>query len=181
MGLDVQQLSTNTYTNITSVFSSGANNDDSTYLGSIEKSPAINDSTMDLPTIIEVVVNIHEVSNEGLSELNLPNMIFTLGQELNPGELVGIEAIQIESVLEDDETPLLLTQTPSQSSPPVDNSNTLYSPPPRLRKSASDSTCLAVKGDLPRDLPTNADDMFFGVYRDRLHQNTITHLDGGIE
>ena len=37
------------------------------------------------------------------------------------------------------------------------------------------------KSDSPRDCITAAYDMLFGVYKDSVHQNTVTHMDGSIE
>ena len=62
-GLEFQEFPTDTDSDIISAGSSGANNDNSTYLGSREKSPGIHDTTLDLSTIIEEVGNIHEVFN----------------------------------------------------------------------------------------------------------------------
>ena len=77
MGFEVQEFSTNIDSFVTSEVSSGANDNDSTYLGSRENSPTNHDTTLDLSTIIEEVRNMHKIFNEGLTKINKPMELFT--------------------------------------------------------------------------------------------------------
>ena len=55
------------------------------------------------------------------------------------------------------------------------------SPLQRLYKDTSDAAHLVSEGGLPGDILTAADDKFFGIYQDLVHQNPGTHMYGGIE
>ena len=57
----------------------------------------------------------------------------------------------------------------------------METPPPRLHVDASDTYCLASKGELPGVCLMAADNALFGIYQDWVHQNTDIHLDGGID
>ena len=105
----------------------GANNDGSTYIESRENFPTIENTTPDLLTIIKETGNILKVFGEGLDELNAPRVIFTQKDELEPMELVEVEANQNKTPLDNGGMTLLLTQFPYQYSPPLDTSYTIYS------------------------------------------------------
>ena len=99
MGFEVQEFSTNIDSFVTSEVSSGANDNDSTYLGSRENSPTNHDTTLDLSNIIEEVRNLHKVLMEELSKLNLPRSLFAPGHELGPTELTGVESTTTKTLL----------------------------------------------------------------------------------
>ena len=88
-GLEDQELSTHSDSEVTSAGISGANDDNLNYLGSRKKLPAIHGTTLDLSTIIKKFGNIHEVFNERLGKINSQGKKFTPGHELDPAELAG--------------------------------------------------------------------------------------------
>ena len=75
---------------------------------------------------------IHEVFNKGLAKVNSPRALLTLGHDINPVELAGGKSTHTEALLEDGETPPLLTQPPSKYSPPLDSLDSPDSPLPHL-------------------------------------------------
>ena len=119
-GLEDKELPTDTDSDFTSVVSSGVNGDDSTYLGSHKNSPAVHDTTLDLLTITEESGNIHEVFNEGITELNSPRTLLTAGHGIDPADIEGGYAIHTETPLDYGKMPPLLTQPPYKSPPLVD-------------------------------------------------------------
>ena len=126
-GLGDQELPAGTDSDVTSADSFGRN-DDSTYLNPRENSPAIENTTLDLLVIIKETGNIFKVFSKEFEELNTPRVLFTQDDELNPPRDEE-EATQTKTPLHNGGTPPLLTQSSSQSSPPVDASDTPYSSP----------------------------------------------------
>ena len=95
------------------------------------------------------VENIHKVVTTDLYEINTPRDIFTSVHKIDTTEIAGGEEIPIKILLDNIKTPPLLTQPPSQYSPPVDALDALDSPLPRLRKDASAATRLASESAIP--------------------------------
>ena len=120
--MEDQELLAKINSNVTLPGSFGANNDGSTYIESRENFPTIENTTPDLLTIIKETGNILKVFGEGLDELNAPRVIFTQKDELEPMELVEVEANQNKTPLDNGGMMLLLNQFPYQYSPPVDTS-----------------------------------------------------------
>ena len=96
----------------------------------------------------------------------------------------GGEATQTKNPLDNGEMSPLLTQPPSQYSPPVDDPDAPEapeSPPPVPPEYTSNANLLESEGDPERDCPTADNDKLFGVYQDWMHQNPGTHLDCRID
>ena len=87
-GLRDQELPAGTDSDIALTDSSGRNEDNSTYLKLCENLPAIENTTPDLSAIIEETGNVLEVFSEVLDKLNIPRVIFTQDDQLNPKELM---------------------------------------------------------------------------------------------
>ena len=87
-GSEVQELTANTNSNVTSAGSFGANEDNSTYLDSTEKSPETKNTNSDLLDLIKETGNIHEVVKEDLEELHIPRVIFNQNNDLDPVDLL---------------------------------------------------------------------------------------------
>ena len=94
MGLGDQELPANINSDVMSEDSSGVNDDESTYLESIKKSPAIENTTLYLMAIIEETGNILKVFSEGLEHPNAPMVLFNQDDELGPMEIVAEEETQ---------------------------------------------------------------------------------------
>ena len=154
------------------------NDKDLTYLGSRRNPPAIHHTTTEQLNIIEEVGNILGVFDYGLANTNSPRTLYTQDNDLNPAELVGGEAIHTTPPLDNGDMLPLLTQPPSQSPPLADVQE---SPLTGSCEDTSKSTHLASEKNIPGDFLTDADDMLFGVYQDRVHQNPGAHLDDCIE
>ena len=93
----------------------------------------------------------------------------------------GVEATQTRTPLYNGDMLLLSTQSIPQYLSPVENLDAPYSHTPFSLKEASDAVRLVSECNLPRDILTAAKYKLFGVYQDLVHQNPVTHLDGGIE
>ena len=143
--------------------------------------PQTQDITLDISTIIKEVENLHEVVTKELAKINTPRVFFTPVHDIDTKELAGGEETPTETLPEDGEMPLLLTQPPSQYSPPLEDPHILDKPPPRLCEYASAAVCLESKGNLPGYCVTAANDKLFIVDQDWVQQNSGTHLYGGIE
>ena len=113
-GLDVQELTSNTDSDITLAGSFGANDEDLTYLELTKNSPEIKNTSSDLSALIKATGNIHEVVQEDIEELHTPRVIFNQENKLDPAELLEEEANQTETPLDNGGTPPLLNQSPSQ-------------------------------------------------------------------
>ena len=87
-GLEVQEITANTDSDVTSAFSFGTNYNALTFLESNENSPTIKNTTPDLLALIEKTGNIHEVFMGGLEDLHTTRVMFSLDDELDPTELV---------------------------------------------------------------------------------------------
>ena len=108
-------------------------------------------------------------------------MLFIQVNELNRVEIVGGEATQTKTLLDNGEMSPLLTQPPSQSPLPAYSLDAPLSPLPRSRKHASNTTRLARDRNLPSYCLAAANYILFGVCQDWVKQNPGKHLDGGIE
>ena len=75
----------------------------------------------------------------------------------------------------------LLTQPPSQSSPPVDAPDAPYSPTPATCEDANDTSRLASEGNLDKYQLMTADVNLFSVYQDLMQQNPGTHINDRVE
>ena len=78
------------------------------------------DNTLDLSTITEEVKNLYKVVTTYIDKLNTPKSLLTLVYKIDPMELAGGETTLTETLSENGNMLLLLTQPPSKSSPPVD-------------------------------------------------------------
>ena len=134
--------------------------------------------------IIKDTKKILKVYEKGLAKITSPRTLFTQDDEINPSEVMGGEATQTKNPLDNGEMSPLLTQPPSQYSPPVDDPDAPEapeSPPPVPPEYTSNANLLESEGDPERDCPTAANDKLFGVYQDWMHQNPGTHLDCRID
>ena len=95
-------------------------------------------------------------------------------------KLAGAETTRTETPQENGVTSPLLTQPSPPNSPPVDVPEDLYFPLTCSCSVAITSARLQRKRNLNTFRLTAAGNALFGVYQDWLHQNTGTHLDGGI-
>ena len=91
MGLEDQELPSNTDSDVTSADSSVTKDDDSTYLKLRETSPVIENTTLDILKIIEETRNILKVFCERLDELNTLRVIFTQFKKIEPIDLIEEE------------------------------------------------------------------------------------------
>ena len=82
-----------------------------------ENSPKNQDSTLDIPTIIGEVENLHKVVTIDLAKLNTTRALFNPFHKLDPTELAGGEATLTKILPDNGKTPPLLTQLSSQYSP----------------------------------------------------------------
>ena len=181
MRLGYQEFPANADIDVTFTASSGMNDEDLTYLKFRENLPAIQDTNLNLLTIIEEVRNILEVFDKGIFNLNSPSILFTQDHMLNLVEIAGGKQTRPNPPLDDEEMHPLLTQPPSQSTPPVDSPDvpdlSLLLP----HKDMNNVACLDSERNHPIDRITAADEILFGIYQDCLHQNPCTYLDWGIE
>ena len=125
---------------------------------------AIQNITLDLSEIIKDAKNILEVHDKRLAKLTFPRALFILDENFDPEELVVWGSTQTNPPLYNGEMSLLLTQPPSQSSPPVNAPDNPYSPPLGPRKEASNADPLSSEGNLNEDRLTAANDKLFGAY-----------------
>ena len=95
-------------------------------------------------------------------------------------ELVGKNTTPTETSQDNGITPPLLTQPSSPNLPPVDALEIPASPTLSTCADLSVSARLASEINLKVFRLTSADNAFFGVYQDWVHQNPGRHLDGGI-
>ena len=90
-GFEIQELIADSDIYVALAASSGANNDDSTYLESCENWPENQDNTLDLSYIIEEFGNLHKFIIANLAKINTSRALFTLFHDINPTELAGGE------------------------------------------------------------------------------------------
>ena len=176
-----QEITADTDSDVISTASYGANDDCSTYHESHKNSPKNQYNTLELSTIIEGVINTHEVIITEIAKLNLPREIFTPVHNIDITELIEVGATPSETLPDNGETLPIHTQPPSKCSNPVDAPDALDSPPQRHCKDTSNISQAASEVKLPEYFFTDGNDKLFVVYQDWVHQNTGTRLNGRIE
>ena len=160
--------------------SSGESDGDSDYVRSRKNFPARLTNTPEITGHFSELEKMHKVSAVDLREFYQPKEFFTQTDEVKPMDISNNETVPSEKYLEDDDTSLLDIQPSSLYSPLTDASVASESPPLQPHVHVSSATCLASTANLPGVRLMDSDGGMFSVYQDWVHQNTGTHLDGGI-
>ena len=158
----------------------GGSDDIFEYVESTENAPSRLVNTPDLVVHTRDLETMHKVPEEEFNTIVRLRAIFSHIGDLKITELVDAETNLTKNLQENDTTTPVFTQP---SSPHSLLEDTLAAPAETL-------TCPRVKDrytatqaraeDLPDVQLLGADDIFFGVYQNWVHQNSGEHFDGGI-
>ena len=122
---------------------------------------------------------MHDDVNTALGDFALPER-FTQTHYLDLMDISCADTPPDETPKDNGVTLPLLIQPYPPNSPPVDALEALAPSPPGTCVDASDATHILSASILPGVRLMSADDTLFSFYQDRVYQNPVTHLDGGI-
>ena len=145
---------------------------DSDYIEPAENSPMSLANILDLAGHISKLEVMHEVSEGKIDAITQPTVILSHTEELEITELADADNNPPINHQDNGATPPVNTQPYPPNSPPEDTLVAKNETPPRPHFKAGDADLQVHTGDLPDIHLLGADYIFYGVYRDWVHQKS---------
>ena len=173
-------LTSDPRSDVTSAAIYGQSDSNSDYVESRENLPTISANTPELAGHIHELQQIHKVAVVKLEEFSQPMKLFTQPKEVEPKEISNDETTPAKNHQDNGDTPLHINQPYFPCSPLTDASVASELPllQPLINTGAAAHPSRNSK--LPKVCVMAAANVLFSVYQDWVHQNTVTHMDDGI-